>query len=84
MIIHFVNGASVWARRALNRPFRWFSARAVADLCDEAAVEAVFSKYTFSAVIHFAGKKAVGESAAGLLTQAGVPGVPWNPLAPRR
>ena len=32
------------------------------DLCDEAAVEALFTGYTFTSVIHFAGKKAVGES----------------------
>ena len=32
------------------------------DLCDAVAVDAVFAKFTFSAVIHFAGKKAVGES----------------------
>jgi len=32
------------------------------DICDAAAIEKLFSSYTFSSVIHFAGKKAVGES----------------------
>jgi len=32
------------------------------DLCDAAAVEGVFERHEFSAVIHFAGLKAVGES----------------------
>ncbi|QRN85557.1 UDP-glucose 4-epimerase GalE [Clostridia bacterium] len=32
------------------------------DLLDIAALEQVFEKYSFDAVIHFAGKKAVGES----------------------
>lgn len=34
------------------------------DLCDSAAVEAVFAEQRFNAVIHFAGLKAVGESVA--------------------
>lgn len=34
-----------------------------ADVTDEAAVDDVFSKYNFDGVIHFAGLKAVGESA---------------------
>ena len=34
------------------------------DVCDEAALDEVFSKYEFDAVIHFAGYKAVGESVA--------------------
>ncbi len=33
-----------------------------ADLCDEAALAAVFANNSFDAVIHFAGLKAVGES----------------------
>ena len=33
-----------------------------ADLCDEAATRAVFEQYPITAVIHFAGLKAVGES----------------------
>lgn len=33
-----------------------------ADICDEAALSAVFSEYAIDAVIHFAGLKAVGES----------------------
>ena len=33
-----------------------------ADICDRAALEAVFSAHRFDAVIHFAGYKAVGES----------------------
>ncbi len=33
-----------------------------ADLCDEAATRAVFQQYPITAVIHFAGLKAVGES----------------------
>ncbi|MEA4899274.1 UDP-glucose 4-epimerase GalE [Bacillota bacterium Meth-B3] len=32
------------------------------DVCDRAAVDAVFQAHTFDAVIHFAGLKAVGES----------------------
>ena len=32
------------------------------DICDEAALSAVFDRYEFDAVIHFAGLKAVGES----------------------
>ena len=32
------------------------------DVCDEAALEEVFKKHEFDAVIHFAGYKAVGES----------------------
>lgn len=32
------------------------------DVCDEAALERVFSENTIDSVIHFAGKKAVGES----------------------
>ncbi len=32
------------------------------DLCDDAALEAVFKRHEFDAVIHFAGLKAVGES----------------------
>ncbi|ORX80528.1 UDP-glucose 4-epimerase [Basidiobolus meristosporus CBS 931.73] len=32
------------------------------DCCDRVALKKVFEKYTFSAVIHFAGLKAVGES----------------------
>ena len=32
------------------------------DFCDSAAVEALFSRYTIDAVIHFAAYKAVGES----------------------
>ena len=35
-----------------------------ADICDEQAMEEVFSKYAPEAVIHFAGYKAVGESVA--------------------
>ncbi|XP_024371982.1 UDP-glucose 4-epimerase 5 [Physcomitrium patens] len=35
-----------------------------ADLCDKDAIEAVFDKHRFDAVIHFAGLKAVGESCA--------------------
>ena len=35
-----------------------------ADLCDRAAMDAVFSAHRFDAVIHFAGYKAVGESVA--------------------
>ena len=34
------------------------------DFCDSAAVEALFSRYTIDAVIHFAAYKAVGESVA--------------------
>ena len=34
------------------------------DICDEAALEEVFAKHEFDAVIHFAGYKAVGESVA--------------------
>lgn len=34
------------------------------DVCDEAAVDALFHKETFDAVIHFAALKAVGESVA--------------------
>ncbi len=33
-----------------------------ADICDEAALEQIFSQYSIDAVIHFAGLKAVGES----------------------
>lgn len=33
-----------------------------ADICDRAALEAIFSEYKFDAVVHFAGLKAVGES----------------------
>ena len=36
-----------------------------ADLCDRAAMEAIFEVHRFDAVIHFAGYKAVGESDAG-------------------
>ena len=36
----------------------------VADLRDEAAMDALFSNASFDAVIHFAGLKAVGESTA--------------------
>ncbi|GAA0821487.1 UDP-glucose 4-epimerase GalE [Colwellia asteriadis] len=32
------------------------------DICDEEAMEALFTQYTVDAVIHFAGLKAVGES----------------------
>lgn len=32
------------------------------DLCDAEAVDRLFQAYTFTSVIHFAGKKAVGES----------------------
>ena len=32
------------------------------DVCDEAALDEVFTKHAFDAVIHFAGYKAVGES----------------------
>ncbi|MBP5162529.1 MAG: SDR family NAD(P)-dependent oxidoreductase, partial [Spirochaetales bacterium] len=32
------------------------------DVCDEKALDAVFSKYQIDSVIHFAGLKAVGES----------------------
>jgi len=34
----------------------------MADMCDRAAMEAVFASHSFDAVIHFAGYKAVGES----------------------
>ena len=34
----------------------------MADMCDRAAMEAVFAGHSFDAVIHFAGYKAVGES----------------------
>ena len=34
------------------------------DVCDNKALDAVFCKHTFDAVIHFAGFKAVGESVA--------------------
>ena len=34
------------------------------DVCDKAAVDALFSKYDIDAVVHFAGYKAVGESVA--------------------
>ena len=34
------------------------------DVCNEAALEDVFCKHEFDAVIHFAGYKAVGESVA--------------------
>ena len=34
------------------------------DFCDEAAVKALFAKYRFDALIHFAAFKAVGESVA--------------------
>ena len=34
------------------------------DLCDEAAVDALFARVHFDSVIHFAGLKAVGESVA--------------------
>jgi len=34
------------------------------DVCEEAALDEVFSKHEFDAVIHFAGYKAVGESVA--------------------
>lgn len=34
------------------------------DLCDQTALGAIFDKYDFQAVIHFAGYKAVGESVA--------------------
>jgi UDP-glucose 4-epimerase len=33
-----------------------------ADICDAAAMDAIFKRYAFDAVIHFAGYKAVGES----------------------
>lgn len=33
-----------------------------ADICDAAALQAIFSQHTIDAVIHFAGLKAVGES----------------------
>jgi len=32
------------------------------DICDEAALDTVFAKHSFDAVMHFAGLKAVGES----------------------
>lgn len=35
-----------------------------ADLCDKPALEKIFAKHSFDAVIHFAGLKAVGESVA--------------------
>ena len=35
-----------------------------ADVCDKAAMEAIFAKEKIEAVIHFAGLKAVGESVA--------------------
>ena len=35
-----------------------------ADVCDEAALENIFTEHQFDAVIHFAGYKAVGESVA--------------------
>ena len=35
-----------------------------ADICDRAALEQIFAKHPFDAVIHFAGYKAVGESVA--------------------
>ena len=35
-----------------------------ADVCDKAAMEAIFSKEKIEAVVHFAGLKAVGESVA--------------------
>lgn len=38
------------------------------DLCDEAAVEEIFSAHKIDAVIHFAGLKAVGESVSMPLT----------------
>ena len=34
------------------------------DVCDEAALDDVFSKHDYDAIIHFAGYKAVGESVA--------------------
>ena len=33
-----------------------------ADVCDEKALDAIFTKYSIDSVIHFAGLKAVGES----------------------
>jgi UDP-glucose 4-epimerase len=33
-----------------------------ADICDEKAIEAIFSEHSIDAVVHFAGLKAVGES----------------------
>lgn len=36
----------------------------LADCCDEAAMDAVFGRYKFNSVIHFAAYKAVGESVA--------------------
>ena len=33
-----------------------------ADVCDEAALESIFNRYSIDSVIHFAGLKAVGES----------------------
>ncbi len=41
-----------------GKPIRWYQA----DACDRAALEKVFERHTFDAVIHFAGFKAVGES----------------------
>eukprot|EP01047_Picozoa_sp_COSAG01_P064852 COSAG01_NODE_8655_length_2706_cov_12.197929_2_plen_353_part_00 len=38
------------------------------DMCDVEAMEKLFTTYVFSAVIHFAGKKAVGESVSMPLT----------------
>ena len=43
-----------------GKPIRWYQA----DVCDRAAMERVFERHAFEAVIHFAGFKAVGESVA--------------------
>lgn len=44
----------------LKRKLEWVEV----DLLDQAALDAVFKKYKFEAVMHFAGLKAVGESTA--------------------
>ena len=58
---NFVNSkpAAIERMRALaNKPFDF----ARCDLTDAAETEALFSRFSFDAVIHFAGLKAVGES----------------------
>lgn len=58
-LVNSCREAMTRVERIVGRPIPF----AEVDLCDEAAVEALFSAYPdISAVIHFAGLKAVGES----------------------
>lgn len=61
-----VDNLSNSSTKSLDRVEQITGKRAIfieADICDKAAMQKVFSEYSIDAVIHFAGWKAVGESA---------------------